>query len=174
MGCTRHQSKGRCLSAAVRTPPPPEHCLGSTEKCSVTGMEIWLSRLRAVDQRRQGPCPELHSIHRRNASTQASVPHSLYLAPTHLGDSAVNFSCEGSSLSAPASSSSELESTASSLRLGFLLRRLFLRPVMMRPSGSLAVPSWESEGKPDRPPQGMGEVHRRGGTSSCGESQAQS
>lgn len=158
----------------MRTPPPPEHCLGSTEKCSVTGMEIWRSGLQAVDQRRQGPCPELHSIHRRNASTQASVPHSLHLASTHLGDSAVGFSCEGSSLSTPASNSSELESTVSSLRLGFLLRRLFLRPVMMRPSGSLAVPSWESEGKPDRPPQGMGEVHRRGGTSSCGENQAQS
>lgn len=125
-------------------------------------------------QRRQGPSPKLHSISRKNASTQASVSHSLHLVPTHLGDSGVGFSGKGSSLSAPASNSSELESTASSLRLGFLLRRLFFRPVMTRPSGSLAVPSWESEGKPDRPPHGMGEVHRRGGTSSCGENRGQS
>lgn len=37
----------------------------------------------------------------------------------------------------------------------------------MMGSDSLAVPSWESEGNPDRPPQGKGDVHRRGGTCSC-------
>lgn len=97
---------------------------------------------------------------------------------THPGGSGLGFSGRDSSLSVPASSSSELESvaTASSLCLGFLLRRLFLCPMeavpaMTRPSGSLALPTWESEGKPDRPPQGMGEVHRPGGTCSCGTDQ---
>lgn len=41
----------------------------------------------------------------------------------------------------------------------------------MMASDSLAVPSWESEGNPDRPPQGKGEVQRREGTFSCGEDQ---
>lgn len=109
-------------------------------------------------------------------------PHTLgrHLVPTHPGGSGLGFSSWDSSLSAPASSSSELESATvmSSFRLDFLLRSLFFRPVeatpMMMGSGSLAVPSWDSEGNPDRLPQGMGDVHRRGGTCSCGVDQGRS
>lgn len=100
-----------------------------------------------------------------------------HLVPTHPGSSSLGFSSRDGSLSAPASRSSELESSAtvSSFRLAFLLRSFFFLPMEATcgamGSGSLAVPSCESEGKPDRPPQGMGDVHRRGGTCSCGEDQ---
>lgn len=121
-----------------------------------------------------GPWPRVTARAEETALSPAGTltPISSHLVPTHPGDSGFGFSSRDSSLSVPASSSSELESaaTVSSFRRGFLLRSLFFRPVEGTPvtmgSASLAVPSWESEGNPDRPPQGMGDVHRRGGTCS--------
>lgn len=141
----------------------------------------WVSEARGGEaQRSQGPCPGSQSISRGNsARILGGIPMPLapHLVRTHPEGSGLGFSSRDSSLSAPVSSSSELElaATASSFLLGFLLRSLFFRPVedtpSARASGSLAVLSWESEGNPDRSPPGMGDVHRRGGTCSCGTDQ---
>ena len=140
---------------------------------------------QGLDEAKQLKAREVKDLaqgHTASAEDTVLEPQVAFLhpqPPTYPGGSGLGFSSRDSSLPVPASSSSELESaaTVSSFRLGFLLRRFFFHPVEAVPamlaSGSLAVPSWESEGNPDRPPQGMGDVHRWGGMSSCGADQGQ-
>lgn len=156
-------------------------------KRSLTGQVPWaghgsLDITEEVKQRKPREVKDLAQGHTASPEeteleAQVACPHPQ--PRTYPGGSGLGFSSRDGSLSAPASSSSELESAATvpSFRLVFLLRRFFFRPLEAMPamlaSGSLVVPSWESEGNPARPPQGMGDVHRRGGTSSCGAKQGQ-